>query len=339
MIRPFKSTVMLTPLTDTDLQTLDSMRIERFRQRFHSLLENVALYISGLDRTLIVSGGEETKALAQHSDELKSEAWLAAAATTIHIYACNKLIYKGCITYRDTWNKLGLKAKGERHIMATAIQENLANNTNVENGTTLETESLEPIRTKIVKSLAITDIAADLETEIDVIQEFLEEHNAKLIDFGGIIIVSESEAVVAYEHYSLIRARQKMQERFALANITSPKPQTAQEKNTAKAASKPKKPTLTFKGKFQVNRSNYKRTVQNFLDAMFPDLPEEQDVALNQILELTEMGRAYLDKIVRAGDYKDKQHARDLLYKAAAELQSASDNAAPKKEEIVETAV
>lgn len=314
----------LTALNHRDYELLDALRVERFRAVFTHSLTNSNIFLSGLDRTMLISGGEEMTALLPHTKEIESEAWLIAAATTIQIYACNELIYKESTTYRDGWNKLGLMAKGESR-MTAAIQDLETTQALDNDGSITDTFGSRPESTKIIKSLALTDIAADLETESEAIQEFLEERNATLIDFAGVIVVPESQAVIAYEHYSVIRARQKMQERFARHYAaTEEKPQAKATKNTAPKESKPKKPTLTFKKQFKVNRSNYKRTVQNFLDAMFPDNEADQQKALSDILQPNEIGGAYLDKIVKAGGYNDKQHARDLLYKAAAELSKSS---------------
>lgn len=324
----------LTPLNDRDNELLDALRLSRFRVMLAHELRASTLYLSGLDRTLVISGDEDMTELLHQCLEIEAAAWLTAAATTIHIYACNKLIYKSSSTYHHDWNKLGLKAKGES-LMTAAIQDLETTQALDNDGSITDTSRPRPEAAKIIKSLALTDIAADLETESKAIQEFLEERNATLIDFGGVIVVPESQAVIAYEHYSVIRARQKMQERFALHSTrVEEKPQSKATKTTAPKESKPKKPTLTFKKQFKVNRSNYKRTVQNFLNAMFPDNEADQEKALSDILQPNEIGSAYLDKIVRAGDYKDKQHAHDLLYKAAAELHSASDNAAPKEDGV-----
>ena len=65
--------------------------------------------------------------------------------------------------------------------------------------------------------------------------------------------------------------------------------------------------------------------MQNFLQAMFPDSPQEQEQALADIVQQNEMGLAYLDKIARTGDYKDKQLAKDLLFKAAAEVKATGE--------------
>ena len=67
---------------------------------------------------------------------------------------------------------------------------------------------------------------------------------------------------------------------------------------------------------------------------MFPDSPQDQEQVLTDIVGPSEIGRAYLDKIVRAGDYKDKPRARDLLYKAAAELATQMANASNSEEKV-----
>jgi hypothetical protein len=221
--------------------------------------------------------------------------------------------------------------------MATAIQEQDLATQNVENG---QETQLRPDRAKIIRSMALADIAADLEAEPDALQTFLEEQNATLIDFGGTILVPETEAVAAYEHYSLIRARQKMQERFAINSqtVTEEKPQAKATKNTAPKESKPKKPTLTWKKAFKVNKSSYKKTIENALDALFPNSQPEQTQALEGIVQGTELGKAYVDKILRAGEYTNKEQVRANLLKAAAELLSATDNAL-EEEQKVEAAV
>lgn len=312
---PFPMLPPLTALNDRDTELLDALRIERFRATLAHELRGSTLYLSGLDRTLVISGGEEMTALLHQCLEIEREAWLTAAATNIHIYACNELIYRG------SCNKLELKARGER--MATAIQEQDVAQMDVANGI-VEPQVSHVEESRIIRSMALADIAADLEADTSALQTFLEEHSATLIRFGETLLVLETDAASAYEHYSVIRARQKMQERFALNGAATEEKQSAKVTKTAPKESKPKKPTLTFKGKFQVNRSNYKRTIENFLDAMFPDNPADQKKALSDILQSNEIGGAYLEKIVRAGDYKDKQHAKNLLFKAAAELSKSS---------------
>lgn len=317
----------LTALSLRDLSLLDEYRVERFRAFFAQDLRTSILYLSRLDCTLVISGGSSVRALLDDSTHLLGEAWAILSVTRVKIYVDNELIAD---LNQRSCNKLKLKDQDKHPTMATAV----ITETNADSISSVErpiaerpTNSTAP-HAKIVKSLALTDIAADLETEVDALEVFLTEHNTTLIDFRGTLLVSEDEAAIAYEHYSLIRARQKMQERFS---TRSPIQDLAPSKDTTPKESKPKKPTLTFKKSFKVNRSNYKRTMQNFLEAMFPDSPEQQRQVLSDILQPNELGSAYLDKIVRAGDYKDKQHARNLLYKAAAEL-SSGETAVPKED-------
>lgn len=327
----------MTPINSSDLEALDALRVERFRAFFAPRLQNANIYLGELDRSLIISAGY-VAGLTTVVSELLVEAWFILGANKILIYQCNELIYES--VYKN-YNKIGENAAVGFKAMV-AISEYRALDINaVENGTQIAPVKSTPAA-KIVRSVSVSDLAADLEAQQSSIQEFLRERGATLIDFQGTIVVPESEAVVAYEHYSLIRARQKMQERFAAASTQTggEKLQASATKNTAPKESKPKKPSLTFKGKFQVNRSNYKRTVQNFLDAMFPDKKEEQVAALDDISQQTEMGKAYLDKILRVGEYKDKEHAKVNLLKAAAQLQGGSNNGSEdgeKNSEMVTT--
>lgn len=318
----------LTPLTRRDLEALDALRIERFMAFFAPRLKSANTYLCGLDRTLIVTGGSEIQELLSFQSELVRGAWYMLAATNILIYQYNQLIYQA----ENINDKLGENAAVEFEAMV-AIQEKMSADTVVENGV----EEHKTNAAQIVRSVSVADLAADLEAKPDSIQEFLEKRGAKLIDFGGTIIVPESEAVIVYEHYSLIRARQKMLTRFAAASTQAggEKPQTKSSASTATKENKPKKPTLTFKGTFKPNRSNYKRTIENFQKAMFPDSPSDQDQALTDIVQQTEMGKAYLDKIVRVGEYKDKEHARVNLLKAAAQLQEKSDEGDRVEENVV----
>lgn len=325
----------LTPINEADLIKLDGLRLERLRVCFKAL-ETAALYISGerfgeegffpklsrLDRTLIISGGINVALLDHELKELKTQAWLIAACTSIKVYCCNQLIFD----HHGLWHKLGEKASGDPG-MATAIQEQ--QDWKIDNGT----QVLEPTPTpkRIMRSLSLADIAADLEAEPSALQTFLEEQNATLIEFGGTIIVPEKEAMSVYEHYSLVRARQKMEERFASLNapVVIEKPR----QTTAPKEPKPKKNYLTWKGEFKVVKSSYKKTLQNALNALFPNAPDDQMLALADITSDSEMGKAYIDKIVRDPAYTDKARARENLLKASSELAAESNNQSSGEEQ------
>lgn len=279
--------------------------------------------------------------LLYERDALSRQAWLTAAATSIKVYSSNQLIFEAETIYKESWHKLGLKARGERIMATAAIQEqqDLAQ-VSVENGIQ-DNEQATPTKTAtIVRSMALSDIATDLEAEPGALQSFLEEHNATLIDFGGTILVPETEAVAAYEHYSLVRARQKMQQRFATSSAptTEEKPSTKQ-KNSAPKESKPKKPTLTWKGNFKALKSSYKKTLQNALNALFPNSPDEQTIALTDIVNQTDLGKAIVDKISRDPIYTDKARAREQISKTAAELAAESGNQSSVEEEKAEATV
>ena len=313
----------LSPLTDADLEVLDSLRLERFRSRMGQILHGANLYISGLDRTLIISGGRETGALRYRQIDLLQQSWQVCACTWVKVYASNELILNLCSSY----NGLGEESRGES--MAAAIQE--------QEEVMLAAEDSELAvdgapqhalpGAKIIRSMALTDIAADLEAEPSALQAFLEERSCTLIDFSGTILVPENEAVVAYEHYSLVRARQKMEERFAALNTP-----ISVEKPIAREA-KPKKNYLTWKGSFKVNRSSYKKTIESAINALFPNEPDEQQKALADIVEQTDMGKAIVDKIARDPAYTDKTRAREQLLKAATELAADQNNSEKEEEE------
>lgn len=324
----------LTPINSSDIETLDALRVERFQAFFADVLPRANIYLCETDRTLIVSGGSEIQELLKDRMGLVRDAWYILAAVNVLIYQCNSLIYQA----ENISDKLGENAAVEFEAMV-AIQDRVSDANVIENGTQI-TEVKPTPKGIIVRSVSVADLAADLEAQQSSIQEFLEERGARLIDFQGTIVVPESEAVVAYEHYSLIRARQKMQERFATTSTPTlgEKPQATATKNKSEKDSFPKKPSLTFKGAFKANRSNYKRTVENFQKAMFPDSPSDQQQALTDIVQQTEMGKAYLDKILKVGEYKDKEHARVNLLKAAAQLQEKSDDAKNSSEEKAEAA-
>lgn len=332
----------LPPITDTDLELLDALRLERFRSRFGQTLLNANLYISGLDRALIISGGRETGALRYRTLDLLQQSWQVCGCTWVKVYALKELI----LNCSSTYNKLGQNISGEQS-MATAIQEEVMlhaddNELAVDSARTLSDGSRQTLssapeqpaeaRTKIIRSMALTDIAADLEAEPSALQAFLEERSCTLIDFGGTILVPENQAIIAYEHYSLIRARQKMDERFALMSAIQP---DHQENNfpTASKETKPKKNYLTWKREFKVNKSSYKKTLQNALNALFPDAPNDQDLALSDIISQSDMGKAYLDKILRDPTYTDKVRAREQLLKAATELAAAPQQGSAEEEE------
>lgn len=310
----------LPPITDTDLEILDALRLERFRSRFGQVLLQANLFISGLDRTLIISGGRETEALRYRTGDLKEQSWQVCGCTWVKVYASNELILNSDSSY----NKLEDCIRGES--MATAIQEEVMLAAEDNGVTTTDMAPPSPNRSaKIIRSMALEDIAADLESSVDSLQAFLESQSAMLIDFGGTILVPENQAIIAYEHYSLIRARQKMEERFALMSA----PMGHQQENnfpTASKESKSKKNYLTWKGTFKVNKSSYKKTLQSALNALFPDAPNDQDLALSDIISQSDMGKAYLDKILRDPAYTDKTRAREQLLKAATELAATTDN-------------
>lgn len=286
-------------LNNSDREILTWYRLSRFR---NSLVEicgveysDTPLYLS-LDNSLIIScEGIRAQKLILNRFRLKNSSDQILGATNLIIYQDSQLIYSynRIIDYNDVI---------ETSMTYTVERE-------------LERDLRPDATPKITKSLALTDIAADLDASPEDIHSFLVERDGTLIDFKGMIIVPESTAAIAYEHYSLVRARQKMLERFT--NLDSSIKDTPDIRSSKP---KSKKPTLTFKREFKIHGRNYKRTIENFQNAMFPDAPEQQKQAIFDIVAQNETGGAYLDKILRAGDYPDKRHARDLLYKAAAEL-------------------
>lgn len=301
--------VDMTPLNETDLQRLDALRLERLRFCFKAL-SSAALYISGLDRTLIISGGIKIEQATLK--KILEAAWYICAAQELKVYQCNELIFDAL-----TICKLGGSDQGDR-LMATAIQEKDL----LQNGTV---QADEPTPTsKILRSMSLADIAADLEAQPDDLQSFLEEQNATLIDFEGLILVPENEAAVAYEHYSLVRARQKMEERFA-RTLNASRAVVKPSKTTDLKETKSKKNYLTWKGEFKVAKSSYKKTLQNALNALFPNAPVEQNQALNDILQQSDLGKAYIDKIARDPFYTDKARAKENLLKAASEFAAELD--------------
>lgn len=315
----------LPPITDADLELLDALRLERFRSRFGQILRGANLFISGLDRTLIISGGQTVGALRHRQLDLLEQSWQVCASRWVKVYQCNELIYDACC------NKLGGKVRGED--MATAIQEQVDKADSVgepdssmrrietENGAIESQSTGEPDRgAKIVRSMSLADIAEDLEADTPSLQAFLEEQNAVLINFNGTILVTETSARVAYEQYSLVRARQKMDERFAALNKSASPELPSANKSTARSETKPKKNYLTWKREFKVNKSSYRKTVQNALEALFPDAPDEQLRALTDIVNGGDLGKGIVDKISRNEAYTDKVRAREQLLKAATEL-------------------
>lgn len=168
---------------------------------------------------------------------------------------------------------------------------------------------------KLIRSMSLADIAGDLEAPIEDLKAFLEEHNATLIDFQGTILVPENEAIAAYEHYSVIRARQKMHERFSQPKTKS-QPGEPPESNS----SNKKRTYLTWKASFKVNKTSYRKTLEIALNALFPDREEEQTAALYGIKNKTDLGKAIVDKISRDSAYTDKGAAREKLFEAAEQL-------------------
>lgn len=324
----------LPPLTDADIQLLDAQRLERLRFCFKSLTR-AALHISGLDRTLIISGGKEMALVLYERDALIKEAWLTAAATSIKIFERHQLIYDAETIYRSGWHKLKLKAySGERAMAQATIIQDPDLVTSDPYGTPKSEQVIAPTKTAtILRSMSLADIAADLEAQPDALQSFLEEQNATLIDFGGTILVPENEAAVAYEHYSLVRARQKMEERLAVLNAPAQKAHPTT--NTVTLETKSKKNYLTWKGEFKIVKSSYKKTLQNALNALFPNAEVEQNQALNDICAQSDLGKAYIDKIARDPIYTDKARARENLLKAAGEL-AAQDQGSGEEEKVRE---
>lgn len=341
-------------LNNSDIHILECRRIERFRTLFLEIVGldyNNAILSLTLDNSLIISCGRKVSARRMNVKEVYISAQYVLGISKMSVYHGTQLVYE--------YNKLKeinnertmtvAKEYGDKKMRQASHPDLSATSNNIENKQseffhaqpptekyTVERETIEEsnkVTSKITKSLALADIAADLDASFEDIHSFLMEHDGSLIDFKGMIIVPESTAAIAYEHYSLVRARQKMQERFTSNNGFDSDKSTRVE--SQKSKTKSKKPTLTFKREFKIHGRNYKRTMENFLNAMFPSATTEQKQALHDIVQQSETGIAYLDKILRVGDYPDKQHARDLLYKAAAELsKSEIDNevAAPLDE-------
>ena len=322
-------------LNNEDIYILEHQRIVRFRTLFLEITgksQESAILNLTLDNSLVINCIQSLGVLIVNLEEIGITAQYVLGISKIEIYYGTQLVCSKNI----------LEEISNKETMTVAVENN-----------TVELKSEQFNLPKITKSLALADIAADLDASPEDIHSFLMEHDGALIDFKGMIIVPESTAAIAYEHYSLVLARQKMQERFAPTPQLRNKDQGEKINATTKTRGRPskgtsKKPSLTesggrknstrhlvFKREFKANKKNYKRTIENFLQAMFPDAEEEKSLALFSIVEQSEIGRAYLDKILRAVDYPDKQHARNLLYKAAAELSKKNDGESernPKEE-------
>lgn len=307
-------------LNNEDIYILECRRIDRFRTLFLEIVKIDYLdYVCAdicltLDSSLIISCGKKISALIMNVEEVHDLAQYVLGISRMSVYHGTQLVYE--------YNKLEeISANIETMTVATEKY-------TVEREQTDESNKATP---KITKSLALTDIAADLDASPEDIHSFLMERDGLLLDFKGMIIVPESTAAIAYEHYSLVRARQKMQERFTTGTALYDVKHSSTQ--ASKSKTKSKKPSLTFKREFKIHGRNYKRTMENFLNAMFPDAPDLQEQALADIIAQNETGGAYFDKILRVGDYPDKRHARDLLYKAAAELSKKNDGSSDPKEE------
>ena len=304
----------LTPTNDTDREKLAALRIERFRA-YHNVPHDIRL--SSLDNALIINGKLKL------TEELVMAAWLICNAAQIKIYHLGKLIAHGEL-YNQGW-------KGNNEIKSMAI----ATTTELDQNTTISPAIK---ASKTIRSMALADIAADLEAPIEDLKAFLEERNTILIDFQGQLLVPENEAVTAYEHYSLIRARQKMQERFSQPHNQQLQ-QLEEQPEEQQEESSPNSPKnsirrriyLTWKGSFKVNKTSYKKTLLAALEALFPS-QEEQDEALIDIGQKTDLGKAIVDKISREEAYTNKSQARESLFKAAEQLAQA-EKAAPEATE------
>lgn len=312
----------LTPTNDADREKLAALQIERFRTSFGCLLLKSNIWLSGLDGTLVIGGGKEMALLPLIKQELIANAWAMCAASQIKIYSCNKLILD-LPTHRPC-NKLGIENRTKATMVATAI-ENLA----------LETGLAESApASKVIRSMALADIAGDLEAPVEDLKAFLQEQNATLIDFQGTILVPENEAIAAYEHYSVIRARQKMQERFSQEREAKPKKgKVESDSDSDNNNNKRQKRTyLTWKGAFKVNKTSYKKTIQSAVSALFPKSESEQRAALIDISNRSDLGKAIVDKITRDSAYTDKANACENLFKAAEQLIASTETETESEE-------
>lgn len=301
--------------TYADKERLTALRIERFRA-YCNVPHIICLSI---DNALIISGK------LQLTKELVMVAWLICGAAQIRIYHLGKLIAHGEI-YNQRW-----KGNQEENMA-------IATETDLQNQNTTISPAIKASKT--IRSMALTDIATDLEAPTEDLKAFLEERNAILIDFQGTILVPENEAASAYEHYSLIRARQKMQERFSQPHNQQPEeqPEEQQEESSPKNSTR-RRSYLTWKGTFKVYKTSYKKTLQAALTCLFPDSQEEQNNALAGIRNRTDLGRAIVDKITREEAYtNNKASARENLFKVAEQLVAQQAEETPDLEEKEEVA-
>lgn len=79
-------------------------------------------------------------------------------------------------------------------------------------------------------------------------------------------------------------------------------------------------------------KTSYKKTLQTALAALFPDSQSEQNKALVDVTNRTDLGRAIVDKITREKAYTNKASARENLFKAAKQMVVQQTEEAPAEE-------
>jgi hypothetical protein len=222
------------PLSDFDRLRIASLQHERLRQFFAELNNDRVIILTTEENRLVIhcTQSEQVSGLLNNLDDLRYEAFLICGVEGVTIIFNGKVMAE-CLTLDQLeFDATSLFFEAEEE-MATAILDKLTTVKKEALRTTGSSNNTAQAHNRI-PGCSLTDIAADVEQEVETVRNWFTASNLPVIPYKGEEIVAGEDAILAYDYFEPLLLQQRKAKRFGTSL-----PNTSQNSGTAEVEPQP----------------------------------------------------------------------------------------------------
>ncbi|MBD1995182.1 hypothetical protein H6G00_00880 [Leptolyngbya sp. FACHB-541] len=270
-------------LDQLDLGELDTFRVARYQAEFPKVLGGCSLFLSGLDRGLIVIFSAEFRAVIEANlVDLRLQAWYICAASSIAFYCENDLIYSAATRLPELvlQDPLKLEIKSLELVnMATATLQDQQAIAPAPSNTSKTVQSAIPLTIPTLKTLApyaershqpLEQIAAQIQSLGQLVAfdpdtgsyKATEEAIAAWVDYW---VQTQTQQIIAQQKAMLMGLGETAAPIATNGKVETPPELQAEETETASPKRGRRRGVPRFKNFQKANSRN--RTIGKFLEA------------------------------------------------------------------------